>query len=152
SITIPEGLTTQQILDRIKNDDVLVGDVGEPPPEGSLLPETYKFTRGDTRENLINRMRRERDRVLTDIWSKRASELPLSSMDQLVIIASIVEKETGLADERSRVAAVFINRLKLNMRLQSDPTVVYAKFGGAGKPEGYAPSKADTQIDSAYNT
>jgi UPF0755 protein len=152
SVTVPEGLTTQQILERIKADPVLVGDVGEPPPEGSLLPETYKFTRGDTRENLISRMRRERDRILTDIWSKRAPDLPLTSMDQLVILASVVEKETGLADERSRVAAVFINRLRLNMRLQSDPTVVYAKFGGAGRPEGYTLSKEDLATESAYNT
>ena len=78
AITIPEGLTTEQILDRIKADQVLIGDVGEPPPEGSLLPETYKFTRGDTRENLISRMRRERDRIITDIWSKRSPDLPLT--------------------------------------------------------------------------
>ena len=152
SISIPEGLTSQQIVDRLKADPVLVGDIGEPPPEGSLLPETYKFTRGDTRDNLINRMRRERDRMLTDIWSRRAPDLPLTSMDQLVTLASIVEKETGLADERSRVAAVFINRLRLNMRLQSDPTVVYAKFGGAGRPDGYTLSKDDLQTESPYNT
>jgi len=151
-ITIPEGLTTQQIIDRIKASEILVGDVGEPPPEGSLLPDTYNFTRGDTRDNLINRMRRDRDRLLTDVWSRRSPDLPLTSMDQLVILASIVEKETGIADERPRIAAVFINRLRLNMRLQSDPTVIYAKFGGAGKPEGYVPSKDDTQIESAYNT
>src|SRR5207237_10097881 len=104
------------------------------------------------RENLISRMRRERDRIITDIWSKRSPDLPLTSMDQLVILASIVEKETALADERSRVAAVFINRLRLNMRLQSDPTVVYAKFGGAGRPEGYTLSKEDLTTDSASNT
>jgi UPF0755 protein len=151
-ITIPEGLTTQQIIDRIKASDVLLGEVGEPPPEGSLLPDTYNFSRGDTRENVINRMRRERDRLLTDIWSRRSPDLPLTSMDQLVILASIVEKETAIADERPRIAAVFINRLRLNMRLQSDPTVVYAKFGGAGRPDGYTLSKDDLQTESAYNT
>lgn len=151
-ITIPEGLTTQQIIDRIKTDPVLIGDIGEPPPEGSLLPDTYNFSRGDTRDNLINRMRRERDRLLTDIWSRRSPDLPLTSMDQLVILASVVEKETAIADERPRIAAVFINRLRLNMRLQSDPTVVYAKFGGAGRPDGYTLSKDDLQTESAYNT
>jgi UPF0755 protein len=151
-ITIPEGLTSQRIIDLIKADPVLVGDIGEPPPEGSLLPDTYNFSRGDTRDNLINRMRRDRDRLLTDIWSRRSPDLPLTSMDQLVILASIVEKETALADERPRIAAVFINRLRLNMRLQSDPTVVYAKFGGAGRPDGYTLSKDDLQTESAYNT
>ena len=151
-ITIPEGLTSQRIIDLIKADPVLVGDIGEPPPEGSLLPDTYNFSRGDTRDNLINRMRRERDRLLTDIWSRRSPDLPLTSMDQLVILASIVEKETAIADERPRIAAVFINRLRLNMRLQSDPTVVYAKFGGAGRPDGYTLSKDDLQTESAYNT
>jgi UPF0755 protein len=151
-ITIPEGLTTQQIIDRIKANDVLVGDVGEPPPEGSLLPETYSFTRGDTRQNMINRMMRERDRVLTDVWSRRSPNLPLTSLDQLVILASIVEKETALADERPRIAAVFINRLRLNMRLQSDPTVIYAKFGGAGRPDGYKLTSDDVKTESAYNT
>src|SRR5262249_49121755 len=152
AITIPEGLTTQQILDRIKSNPVIGGDLGEPPPEGSLLPETYKFTRGDTRENLVKRMIRDRENVLNDVWNRRAPDLPLTSKDQLVILASIVEKETALADERTRVAAVFVNRLRLNMRLQSDPTVVYAKFGGAGRPDGYTLSKDDLQTESAYNT
>jgi UPF0755 protein len=152
SISIPEGLTSQQIVDRLNSDPVLVGDIGEVPPEGTLLPETYKFTRGDTRENILSRMRRDRDRTLTDIWNRRATDLPLKSPDELVVLASIVEKETGIADERSRVAAVFINRLKLNMRLQSDPTVVYAKFGGRGKPSDYTLSKDDLSTDSPYNT
>jgi UPF0755 protein len=151
-VTIPEGLTSEQIVARLNADPVLVGDVTKLPAEGSLLPETYKFTRGDTRDNLLNRMQRERDRVLTDIWSRRAPDLPLKSLDQLVVLASIVEKETGLADERSRVAAVFINRLRLNMRLQSDPTVAYAKFGGKGKPSDYTLSRDDLEVDSPYNT
>ena len=152
SISVPEGLTSQQIVDRLNADPVLVGDISEVPPEGSLLPETYKFTRGDTRENILSRMRRDRDRTLTDIWNRRASDSPLKSAEELVVLASIVEKETGIADERSRVAAVFINRLRLNMRLQSDPTVVYAKFGGKGKPSDYTLSKDDLSTDSPYNT
>lgn len=152
SITIPEGLTSQQIVDLLNEDDILVGEISEVPPEGSLLPETYKFSRGDTRQNLINRMRRDRDRLLTDVWNRRASDLPVSNVEELVILASIVEKETSLADERSRVAAVFINRLRLNMRLQSDPTVVYAMFGGKGRPAGFTLSRADLDTPSPFNT
>jgi peptidoglycan lytic transglycosylase G len=152
SITLPEGLTSEQIVERLKSDPVLVGDIAEIPPEGSLLPATYDFTRGDTRQNLIARMQRERDRLLTDVWSRRAPDLPLASIEELVVLASIVEKETALADERSRVAAVFINRLRLNMRLQSDPTVIYGLFGGKGKPPGYKLTRADVEKQTPYNT
>lgn len=152
SISIPEGLTSQQIVDRLKSEDILVGDIAKTPAEGALLPETYKFTRGDTRQSILDRMERERDRVVADVWSRRAPDLPLTTPDQLVVLASIVEKETALADERSRVAAVFVNRLRLNMRLQSDPTVIYGMFGGAGKPSGYVLSRADLEKQSAYNT
>jgi len=152
SITIPEGLTSQQIVDLLNEDDILVGDLQEVPPEGTLLPETYKFSRGDTRQNLINRMRRDRDRLVTDIWNRRAKDLPISSAEEMVVLASVVEKETSLADERSRVAAVFINRLRLNMRLQSDPTVIYALFGGKGRPSGFTLSRADLDTPSPFNT
>lgn len=152
SITIPEGLTSQQIVDLLNEDDILVGDLQEVPPEGTLLPETYKFSRGDTRQNLINRMRRDRDRLVTDIWNRRAKDLPVSSAEEMVVLASVVEKETSLADERSRVAAVFINRLRLNMRLQSDPTVIYALFGGKGRPSGFTLSRADLDTPSPFNT
>ncbi len=152
SITIPEGLTSQQIVDRLKSEDILVGDIAETPPEGSLLPETYKFTRGDTRESILTRMERERDRVVADVWQRRAPDLPVTTPDELVVLASVVEKETALADERSRVAAVFVNRLRLNMRLQSDPTVIYGLFKGAGKPSGYTLSRADLEKQSPYNT
>jgi len=152
SITVPEGLTSQQIVDLLNEDNVLVGEIDEVPPEGSLLPETYKFSRGDTRQSVINRMRRDRDRLLTDVWNRRAQDLPISNVEELVILASVVEKETSLADERSRVAAVFINRLRLNMRLQSDPTVIYALFGGKGKPAGFTLSRADLDKPSPFNT
>jgi peptidoglycan lytic transglycosylase G len=152
AISIPEGLTSQQIVDRLLAEDILVGEISSVPEEGSLLPETYKFTRGDTRDNIINRMRRDRDRVLTEVWARRAPDLPISSPEELVVLASIVEKETALADERSRVAAVFINRLRLNMRLQSDPTVTYGLFQGKGKPPGFRLSRADLDSQTAYNT
>ena len=152
SVTIPEGLTSQQIVDRLKSDDVLVGDIAALPPEGSLLPETYKFTRGDTRQDLIDRMQRDQERVIATAWSHRAPDLPLKTPEEMVVLASVVEKETALADERSRVAAVFINRLKLNMRLQSDPTVIYGMFGTAGKPAGFTLSRADLERSTPYNT
>ncbi len=152
SVTIPEGLTSKQIVDRLRANDILVGDITTIPEEGSLLPARYDFTRGDTRENIIARMQRERDRLLTDVWARRASDLPLENINQLVVLASIVEKETALADERSQVAAVFINRLRLNMRLQTDPTVIYGLFGGDGKPAGYTLTRADLEKETPYNT
>jgi UPF0755 protein len=152
SVTIPEGLTSQQIVDRLKANNVLTGDITQVPAEGSLLPETYKFTRGDTRQDIIDRMAGERDRVLADVWSRRAPDLPIKTPAELVTLASIVEKETALSDERSRVAAVFINRLKLNMRLQSDPTVIYGMFGGAGKPADFVLTRKDLETPTPYNT
>ncbi len=152
SVTLPEGLTSQQIVDRLNADDTLVGDITDVPPEGSLLPDTYKFTRGDTRQNIINRMRRERDRVLTDVWNRRIDTLPVKSPEELVVLASIVEKETAISDERSRVASVFINRLNRKMRLQSDPTALYGIFGGKGKPPDRPVTRADLDQLNVYNT
>jgi len=174
-ITIPEGLTSQQVIACMMADGVpegqdipgltadqevkcrdsaaaLVGPAPPVPPEGSILPETYAFSRGDTRANVLNLMMRERDRVLTDVWARRAPDLPLNSIDELATLASIVEKETSISDERTRVAAVFINRLRLNMRLQSDPTIIYGVFGGAGKPDGYVITAAHRDGPTPYNT
>ncbi len=174
-ITIPEGLTSEQVVSCLTADMVpagegiqgltteqanrcreaasnLEGPAPPIPPEGALLPETYAFSRGDTRANILNLMMRERDRVLTDVWARRASDLPISSMEELVTLASIVEKETSVADERTRVASVFINRLRLNMRLQSDPTFIYGVYGGAGKPDGYVPTARDRDTPTPYNT
>ncbi len=152
SIVIPEGLTSQQVVDRLNGDDRLTGAIAAVPAEGSLLPETYKVTRGETRQSVLDHMAQERDRVVAEVWAQRAPDLPITTEDQMVTLASIVEKETGIADERSRVASVFINRLRLNMRLQSDPTVIYGLFQGAGKPQGYMLSRADIEKQSPYNT
>jgi UPF0755 protein len=152
SVSIPEGLTSEQIVARLNSEDILEGDIAAVPAEGSLLPETYKFTRGDTKQSIIDRMQRERDRVLADVWAHRAPDLPVTTPEELVVLASIVEKETALSDERSRVAAVFVNRLRLSMRLQSDPTVIYGLFKGAGKPSGFVLSRADLEKQSPYNT
>ena len=152
AVTLPEGLTSRQIVDRLSAEPSLVDEITDIPPEGSLLPETYKFTPGDTRQNIVNRMRRDRDRVLTEVWSRRVDGLPISTPEELVILASIVEKETAISDERSRVAAVFINRLNRKMRLQSDPTVIYGIFGGKGKPSERPITRADLDQLNAYNT
>ena len=121
AFTIPEGLTSEQIVARLAEVDFLAGNIREIPKEGTLLPETYNFPRGTTREQAIQRMQQSHRRVLQEIWDRRSSEVPVSSPEQLVTLASIVEKETGRADERSRVAAVFVNRIRQRIKLQSDP-------------------------------
>jgi UPF0755 protein len=151
AITIPEGLTSEQIVARLKENDVLVGDVTRVPPEGSLLPETYKFTRGMTRQDLLQKMAQDRLRVVQDAWQRRAPNLPISTPEDLVILASMVEKETGKPEERARVAAVFYNRLKKQMRLQSDPTIIYGLVGGKGSL-GRAILKSEIEKPTSYNT
>ena len=112
SVTIPEGLTSEQIVARLSDNDIFAGTVREIPREGTLLPETYKFPRGTTREQVIQRMQQAQKRVLAEIWERRNPDIPVKTPEQLVTLASIVEKETGKPDERSRVAAVFVNRLQ----------------------------------------
>jgi UPF0755 protein len=151
SLTIPEGLTSQQAVERLRESDLLVGDIREIPREGALLPETYKFQRGDSRDKLVQKMAHDQKVMLEEIWRRRSPDLPLTSPGELVTLASIVEKETGKADERPRVAAVFINRLKKHMRLQSDPTIVYGLVGGQGAL-GRPLTRNDIDTASAYNT
>ena len=132
AFTVPEGLTSEQIVARLLENEVLTGQIKEIPREGTLLPETYRFTRGMTREQIIQRMQQAHRRVLQEVWERRIQDLPVKTPEQLVTLASIVEKETGKPDERTRVAAVFVNRLKTRMRLQSDPTIIYGLTGGKG--------------------
>lgn len=132
SITFPEGLTSEQIVGRLAENDILSGEVKDVPPEGSLLPDTYKFERGATRQMIVNLMRSKQREVLNQIWARRSAEVPVKTPAEMVTLASIVEKETGRADERPRVAGVFVNRLNKRMRLQSDPTIVYGLVGGRG--------------------
>ena len=131
-VSVPEGLTSEQIMQRLLDVDILTGNIREVPHEGSLLPETYKFSRGTTRELVIQRMQQAQRRVVQEIWDHRSPDLPLKSPEQLVTLASIVEKETGRPEERTRVAAVFVNRLKQKIKLQSDPTIIYGLVGGKG--------------------
>jgi UPF0755 protein len=150
-VGVPEGLTSEQIVARLSNDDVLIGDVRQIPREGTLLPDTYDFTRGVTREQMIARMQQAQQRLVKEIWDHRSPDLPLKSPDQLVVLASIIEKETGKPDERTRVAAVFVNRLKQNMKLQSDPTIIYGLVGGKGTL-GRPISRSEIEQPTPYNT
>lgn len=150
-VTVPEGLTSEQIVARLLENDILGGSLKEIPKEGTLLPETYRFTRGITREQIIQRMQQAHRRAVQDAWERRASDLPLQNPEQLVVLASIIEKETGRADERSRVAAVFVNRLKQKMKLQSDPTIIYGLVGGKGTL-GRPIMRSEIEQPTPYNT
>lgn len=150
-LTIPEGLTSEQIVARLMENDILSGDIKEIPKEGTILPETYRFTRGTSREQLIGRMQQAQHRILQEVWDRRAQDLQLKTPDQLVVLASIIERETGKSDERTRIAAVFLNRLKLRMRLQSDPTIIYGLVGGKGTL-GRPIQRSEIDQPTPYNT
>ena len=150
-LTIPEGLTSTEILRLLEAAEALDGDVTEMPREGALLPETYFYRRGDSRADMIHRMEAGMHGVMAELWPNRADNLPFDTPEQALVLASIVEKETALAAERRQVAGVFVNRLRKDMRLQSDPTVIFAVTGGEvalGRPL----SKADLAFDSPFNT
>jgi UPF0755 protein len=148
-VRVPEGLTSAQVAAILKANPVLVGDVAV-PPEGSLLPETYEVTRGQSRAEVVRKMRAARDALLAELWTRRASGLPFSTPEQAVILASIVERETGLPNERPRVAAVFVNRLEKGIPLGSDPTIIYALSGGV--PLGHGLTKSELETETPYNT
>jgi UPF0755 protein len=150
-VSVPEGLTSQQIVGRLVQDDVLTGDVKEIPREGSLLPDTYNFTRGMTREQMVERMQQAQQRLVRDIWDHRSPDLALKTPDQLVVLASLIERETAKPEERTRVAAVFLNRLKQKMKLQSDPTIIYGLVGGKGTL-GRPIMKSEITQPTPYNT
>ncbi|OAI24911.1 aminodeoxychorismate lyase [Methylosinus sp. R-45379] len=150
-VTIPEGLTTDQIVSRLRESDVLAGDMAELPKEGALLPETYKVARGYPRAKLLLKMQEDQRKLLDQIWARRNPDLPVKTPFELVTLASIVEKETGKADERPRVAAVFVNRLRKGMRLQSDPTIVYGLVGGRATL-GRGILKSEVEKWTPYNT
>ncbi len=150
-LTIAEGLTIAEAYAAIKDAPLLEGDLPAPLPEGSLLPETYSYLRGEDRTELVDRMRIAMEKALDDLWQERDPGIVLSDKTQVLILASIVEKETSLAAERPHIAAVFYNRLKQGIKLQSDPTVIYALTKGAGKL-GRALTRDDLKIDDPYNT
>jgi len=150
-LTVPEGLTTFEVLDRIAKTEGLTGAITVKPGEGELLPETYHFSYGDSRDEIVRRMQASMQAVLNELWARRAAATPIDTPRKAVVLASIVEKETGRADERAKVAGVFINRLRSGMRLQSDPTVVYAVTGGKTSLERPL-SQKDLETSSPFNT
>src|SRR5215471_17161146 len=151
-LSIPEGLTTAEVLALVRDAPALDGDVGAPPGEGDLLPDTYVYSYGETRQELVERMRRAMAHMLAQMWKDRRHDLPLASPQDALILASVVEKETAREEERAHVAGVFINRLKLGMRLQSDPTVLYALAGTNGGKLDRPLAHADLSTNSPYNT
>ncbi|MBN9336161.1 endolytic transglycosylase MltG, partial [Devosia sp.] len=151
AVTIPEGWTSWQVVQRVNADDRLTGTIGNLPPEGSILPGSYDYLPGDTRQSVIERMQAAMTTALAETWESRQPDLPLSSPAELLILASIVERETGVAEERPQVAAVFVNRLKQRMRLQSDPTIIYGiTLGQSTLDRGLRRSEIEQK--TAYNT
>ncbi len=149
--TVPEGLMTSEILQMLENDDLLAGEITLDVKEGELLPQTYNYSRDDKRNDMIERMRHAMQKTLQEAWDGREGNLPFETPQQALILASIVEKETGLAMERQHVASVYINRLRKSMLLQADPTTAYAVTGGKYKlprPLTYD----DLMIKSPFNT
>ena len=149
-LTVAEGLTSDMVHKLVAADPVLTGNAGPVPPEGALLPETYLFTRGTTRAALIARMEKAEKKFLSSHWASRAPGLPFTTPEQAVILASIVEKETALPEERRHIAAVFVNRLKAGIRLQSDPTIIYGIT--RGYPLGRGIRESEIKADTPYNT
>lgn len=149
-LTAAEGLTSDMIWKAVQADPVLLGDAGPQPREGSLLPETYLFTRGETRAHLLAKMEAAQEKFLAEKWPSRTQGLPFKSPRDAVILASIVEKETALPQERPRIAAVFLNRLKIGMRLQTDPTVIYGLT--RGYPLGRGIRQSELEGATPYNT
>ena len=150
-VTIPEGWTSQMVVARVTEQKELEGDIKTVPPEGAVLPDTYVFRRGLSRQKLIDDMQTAQTKLLDTLWQARPATTKLATPQDLVTMASIVEKETGLAEERPKVASVFLNRLDQKMRLQSDPTIIYGIVGGKGKLDRPL-TKTDIETATPYNT
>ena len=150
-LTVPEGTTTTEIVELVRKTDTLTGEITLDVKEGDLLPETYFYSRNDTRDGLLLRMKEAMEKTVDEAWRKRAAGLPLGNRREVVILASMIEKETALPAERQKVAAVFVNRLRIKMKLESDPTTIYGITGGKGTL-GRDLTRADLQSPSGYNT
>lgn len=153
SFTVPEGQTVHYILENLKNNNNLTGSLPAiKPKEGWLLADTIHYVRGDTRESVLEKLASEQKKRVEAIWQERDKNLPIKNIEEFVILASIVEKETSVASEYKAVAAVFMNRLKKKMRLQADATVIYGVWGGEGRPSGTPIRLSDLRNDNPYNT
>ena len=150
-ITVVEGMTVLEVIDTLKAESALDGLITSIPPEGTLLPETYFFSRGDSRMSLISRMQKDAADALQAVWASRVSDLPIKTPQEALTLASIIEKETGVSAERAKVGGVFINRLKQGMRLQSDPTAIYPLSHNTGNL-GRELTRKDLETPSPYNT
>ncbi len=150
-VTIPEGFTSWQVVERLQAADDLAGDIEAVPAEGTLLPNTYSYQRGDDRQAVLDAMAAGFQSALAEVWEGRDPDLPISSPQELVTLASIVEKETGVPEERPRVAAVLVNRLVRGMRLQSDPTTIYGITGGQDVL-GRGLRQSEIRGETPYNT
>lgn len=150
-LTVVEGMTTPEVIDLVKNTPALSGEITLDLKEGDLLPETYFYSRDDTRDGLLMRMKEAMDKTLDEAWRKRAAGLPLPNKQAALTLASIIEKETAVPAERPRVAAVFINRLRRRMKLESDPTTIYGLTLGK-TAFGRELTRADLQSNTPYNT
>lgn len=150
-VTVPEGFTSWQVIERINADSHLIGDIGTLPAEGSILPNTYSYIPGDTRQSVLDKMQAAQKKAVDEIWANRDPDLPVKSPEELITLASVIEKETGVATERPQVAAVFVNRLRKGMRLQSDPTIIYGITRGQG-PLGRGLKKSEIEAKTPYNT
>ncbi|MCB1783493.1 MAG: endolytic transglycosylase MltG [Alphaproteobacteria bacterium] len=157
SLTIREGLTSFEVIQILKNAPELSGDIDENQPEGSLLPETYSYQKDEARDAVALRMKEAMTRTLDELWESRDEDLPFTTKEEALVLASIVEKETAVAGERNRIAGVFVNRLRKGIALQTDPSVIYALTGGKPENKGKGPLgrrllKKDLEVDSPYNT
>ena len=150
-IAIVEGTTSWQVLEALKAIDILTGDIAQLPAEGALAPDSYEIKAGDLRQELLARMLQAQERRLAEVWAQRSDSTPVETMEELLILASIIEKETGVADERFTVASVFGNRLEKGMPLQTDPTVIYGVTLGKG-PLGRGLRKSELRKDTPWNT
>jgi UPF0755 protein len=150
-LTVPEGLTTAEIVELVRKTEALSGEISLDLKEGDLLPETYFYSRDDTRDGLLLRMKEAMEKALDEAWRKRAAGLPLANRREALVLASIIEKETAVPAERAKVAAVFLNRLRIKMKLESDPTTIYGLTLGKSQLNREL-TRADIQSTSPYNT
>jgi UPF0755 protein len=150
-VTIPEGWTSYQIVEKLQSVEELAGEAVSVPAEGSLAPNTYAISKGDSVEIVLARMMREQQRILDEAWEERAEGLPYKTKEEALIMASIIEKETGVSSERREVASVFVNRLNKGMRLQTDPTVIYGLTGGK-ETLGRGLRRSELAKETPYNT